>query len=403
MAYCAAGDLSQYIRKRGVVPGLPTGAADIRYRHPKDGGLHEMVVRCFLGQLSEALKFLYEKKIIHRDIKPQNLLLHPAATSDILAGHPEGIPLLRVADFGFARMLPDASLADTLCGSPLYMAPEILRYEKYDAKADLWSVGAVSYEMCVGRPPFRAQNHIELLRRIERGGHRIRFPDEVQVGDAGQYEGDPQTQKSERYGDTVVAEDVKAVIRSLLRNKAVQRSSFEAFFASAEAVARWGEGSIAPGSIEAPPRQSDRRPPNASRPVSRTSIPHIPQSTSDGSRAEAATVAVATPQYIVPSDTALAPPLPMPSSADEQEPAFIRLPATPAAIPSLPASGRGTPANDLQRRASAGTSSRQVSAPASAVPSNRPILSAQPSRRVDSADTVLPHTIARRSSSRLDR
>lgn len=46
------------------------------------------------------------------------------------------------------------------------MAPEILRYEKYDAKADLWSVGAVLYEMSVGKPPFRAQNHIELLRKV---------------------------------------------------------------------------------------------------------------------------------------------------------------------------------------------------------------------------------------------
>jgi len=49
----------------------------------------------------------------------------------------------------------------------LYMAPEILRYEKYDAKADLWSVGAVMYEMAVGKAPFRAMNHIELLKKIE--------------------------------------------------------------------------------------------------------------------------------------------------------------------------------------------------------------------------------------------
>ena len=52
--------------------------------------------------------------------------------------------------------------------SRLYMAPEILRYEKYDAKADLWSVGAVLYEMAVGKAPFRALNHIELLKKIER-------------------------------------------------------------------------------------------------------------------------------------------------------------------------------------------------------------------------------------------
>jgi len=69
-------------------------------------------------------------------------------------------------------------MAETLCGSPLYMAPEILRYEKYDAKADLWSVGAVLYEMAIGKPPFRAMNHIELLKKIEHT-KAIKFPDEV--------------------------------------------------------------------------------------------------------------------------------------------------------------------------------------------------------------------------------
>src|SRR5437762_13541888 len=88
------------------------------------------------------------------------------------------LPILKIADFGFARSLPSTSLAETLCGSPLYMAPEILRYERYDAKADLWSVGAVLYEMVTGRPPFRAQNHVELLRKIEKGNDRIKFPGE---------------------------------------------------------------------------------------------------------------------------------------------------------------------------------------------------------------------------------
>lgn len=56
------------------------------------------------------------------------------------------------------------------------MAPEILRYEKYDAKADLWSVGAVLYEMSVGKPPFRAQNHIELLRKVRVKRYFTTFP-----------------------------------------------------------------------------------------------------------------------------------------------------------------------------------------------------------------------------------
>ena len=119
----------------------------------------------------------------------------------------ESLPMLKIADFGFARSLPATSLAETLCGSPLYMAPEILRYEKYDAKADLWSVGTVLYEMVVGRPPFRATNHVELLRKIEKGEDRIRFPEENPASD-----------------------DIKKLIRGLLKRNPVERLNFPDFF-----------------------------------------------------------------------------------------------------------------------------------------------------------------------------
>lgn len=105
----------------------------------------------------------------------------------------------------------------------LYMAPEILRYEKYDAKADLWSVGAVLYEMAVGRPPYRAQNHIELIKKID-ASTKIKFPDE-----------DPQAQaRAVAQGDEIkpVPSDIKALIRSLLKRLPAERSTFEDFFGS---------------------------------------------------------------------------------------------------------------------------------------------------------------------------
>jgi serine/threonine-protein kinase ULK/ATG1 len=145
---------------------------------------------------------------------------------------------MKVADFGFARSLPAASLAETLCGSPLYMAPEILRYEKYDAKADLWSIGAVTFEMTVGKPPFRAANHVELLRRIERNDDKIKFPDERSEGtwlkevqrrrDADEY----VSIEEEKRGPTKVDDDIKTLIRALLKRRPVERMSFEDFFSS---------------------------------------------------------------------------------------------------------------------------------------------------------------------------
>jgi len=99
-----------------------------------------------------------QHQLMHRDLKPQNLLLSPT---------PNDLPKLKVADFGFARFLPSLSLASTLCGSPLYMAPEILRHSRYDARVDLWSIGAVYHELACGKPPFQARNHIDLLKIIE--------------------------------------------------------------------------------------------------------------------------------------------------------------------------------------------------------------------------------------------
>lgn len=95
------------------------------------------------------------------------------------------------------------------------MAPEILSYEKYDARADLWSVGAVLYEMSVGRPPFRASNHIELLNKIKRANSRVPFPDE-----------DPAKATTV----TAVPADIKQLIRMLLRRNPVERADYDEFF-----------------------------------------------------------------------------------------------------------------------------------------------------------------------------
>lgn len=240
MEYCPGGDLSMYIHKHGQVAPWdgdaqtnPLAAAQrAKFPHPEYGGLNEHMVRSFLAQLVSAVRFLRSGDIVHRDIKPQNLLLQIPDDECLASGHPREIPLIKVADFGFARNLPAASLAKTLCGSPLYMAPEILRYEKYDAKADLWSVGAVLYEMCVGKPPFRASNHVELLRRIEHGNDRIKFPDERSeqwlAKDAMRRQ---LNGEAPRPPPPVIAPDIKALIRRLLKRHPVERMSFDELFA----------------------------------------------------------------------------------------------------------------------------------------------------------------------------
>ena len=225
MEFCPWSDLSIFMKKREAAAKEPD-LADLfkRYPNPREGGFHDVIVRHFTQQLASAIGFLRLKSLIHRDIKPQNLLLAPSiqfldrqgsgnmkyGPKDMVALTPvaglPALPMLKLADFGFAKVLPKTALAETLCGSPLYMAPEILKYEKYDASADLWSVGAVIYELCVGKPPFRAANHIELLRTIEMSKDVIRFPREP-----------------------VVSKDIQGIISALLKKSPVERISFEQF------------------------------------------------------------------------------------------------------------------------------------------------------------------------------
>lgn len=215
MDYCSMGDLSYFIRKRNQLVKTHPVISSLLERYPSPEGSHglnETLVVHFLKQLCSALEFLRSKSLIHRDIKPQNLLLCPPShsKSDFEKNEYVGLwelPILKIADFGFARFLPSTSMAETLCGSPLYMAPEILRYEKYNAKADLWSVGAVLYEMTVGKPPFKASNHIELLKNIEKSNDKIKFPSSAKV-----------------------PEDLKKIIRSLLKYNPTERISFNEFF-----------------------------------------------------------------------------------------------------------------------------------------------------------------------------
>jgi serine/threonine-protein kinase ULK/ATG1 len=127
LEYCAGGDMQGLIRSR------------------KAGRLSEGLTRRLMRDLGAGLKFLWGQELIHRDIKPQNLLLtgllpldeldDPSKTPQLeeerrRANVPTAEFALKIADFGFARHLQSASLAETLCGSPIYMAPEILQHQR---------------------------------------------------------------------------------------------------------------------------------------------------------------------------------------------------------------------------------------------------------------------------------
>ncbi|POI35607.1 hypothetical protein CIB84_000641 [Bambusicola thoracicus] len=199
MEYCNGGDLADYLHTMRT--------------------LSEDTIRLFLQQIAGAMKMLHSKGIIHRDLKPQNILLSYAGgrksnpnnirikiVSALCNKHMDvaaqgevsvlwfrwgALPAVRtrrncgnqqrryrlsrtsvsdldpplflfIADFGFARYLQNNMMAATLCGSPMYMAPEVIMSQHYDAKADLWSIGTIIYQCLTGKAPFQASSPQDL-------------------------------------------------------------------------------------------------------------------------------------------------------------------------------------------------------------------------------------------------
>ncbi|XP_051907196.1 serine/threonine-protein kinase ULK1 isoform X1 [Hippocampus zosterae] len=144
MEYCNGGDLADYLHTKGT--------------------LSEDTIRVFLQQIAGAMRVLQAKGIIHRDLKPQNILLsYPPGRKSHSTN-----TCIKIADFGFARYLQNNMMAATLCGSPMYMAPEVIMSQNYDAKADLWSIGTIVFQCLTGKAPFQASSPQDLRMFYEK-------------------------------------------------------------------------------------------------------------------------------------------------------------------------------------------------------------------------------------------
>ncbi|KAJ5075142.1 ovarian-specific serine/threonine-protein kinase lok-related [Anaeramoeba ignava] len=147
MEYCDSGDLNEYLKSK----------------KDKNEKLSIEEVKEIFGQIVFGLKYLYEKGIVHRDLKPENILLQSNNNSKF--GY-----TIKLADFGFARKIPKDDLEKStwmksFIGTPLYVGPEILFNIPYKSNVDLWSLGAILYELITGSPPFQAKDIDDLERQ----------------------------------------------------------------------------------------------------------------------------------------------------------------------------------------------------------------------------------------------
>lgn len=142
MELCAGGDLLNYVRKRKK--------------------LEEGEARVLFKQIIQGLGYIHKRKILHRDIKLDNILL-------------DGKGRVKIADFGVSKLVKSGDVMHEQSGTPAYIAPEILKEEGYRGfKADIWSAGVVFFAMLCGTVPFKASNMKELHKMIIKGKYNLK-------------------------------------------------------------------------------------------------------------------------------------------------------------------------------------------------------------------------------------
>ncbi|RVE72865.1 hypothetical protein OJAV_G00043460 [Oryzias javanicus] len=120
---------------------------------------------CSWSQVLQAVSYLHQNSIVHRDLKPENLLYFSTDEN----------AKIMVSDFGLSKTL-EHGVMSTACGTPGYVAPEVLAQKPYSKAVDCWSIGVISYILLCGYPPFFEENETRLFSKIMRAEYAFHSP-----------------------------------------------------------------------------------------------------------------------------------------------------------------------------------------------------------------------------------
>ena len=172
-----------------------------------DRQLPESEVQLIAQQLVQALYYLHSNRVIHRDMKPQNILI---GSNNVI----------KLCDFGFARAMSNKTVVlNSVKGTPLYMAPELVQEQPYNHTADLWSLGVILYELFVGTPPFYTNSLYSLINLI--------------INDPVKY---PETMSS----------NFKSFLQGLLQKNPSKRLSWPGLLSHPFVAGSWKRSSVSP-------------------------------------------------------------------------------------------------------------------------------------------------------------
>jgi calcium/calmodulin-dependent protein kinase I len=147
-----------------LVMELVTGG-ELFDRIVEKGSYSEKDAADLIKQVLSAVAYMHEEGVVHRDLKPENLLYYsPDADSKIM-----------ISDFGLSKM-EDSGVMATACGTPGYVAPEVLAQKPYGKAVDVWSIGVISYILLCGYPPFYDENDANLFAQILKGEFEFDSP-----------------------------------------------------------------------------------------------------------------------------------------------------------------------------------------------------------------------------------